>query len=73
MIVEEAAEILEPHIVTALTRDCQHLILIGDHCQLKPSTTVYELGRKYRMDVSLFERLVKNGVGYCTLKVSGNF
>lgn len=70
VIVEEAAEILEAHIVTALTRDCQQLILIGDHKQLKPSTTVYELGRKYRMDVSLFQRLIENGVGYCTLKVT---
>nr|CAD7448951.1 unnamed protein product [Timema bartmani] len=29
VIVEEAAEVLESHIVASLTKDCQHLILIG--------------------------------------------
>lgn len=31
VIVEEAAEVFEAHIVTALTEKTQHLILIGDH------------------------------------------
>lgn len=29
VFIEEAAEILEPHIVAALTTSVQHLILIG--------------------------------------------
>lgn len=29
VVVEEAAEVLEAHIVTALSKKCQHLILIG--------------------------------------------
>ena len=29
VIVEEAAEVLEAHIITALSSSCQHLILIG--------------------------------------------
>lgn len=29
VIVEEAAEVLEAHVVTALSASCQHLILIG--------------------------------------------
>lgn len=29
VIVEEAAEVLEAHIIASLTRHCQHLILIG--------------------------------------------
>ena len=32
--------------------------MIGDHQQLRPSTTVYELAKKYHLDVSMFERLV---------------
>lgn len=35
VIVEEAAEVFEAHIVSALSEDCEHLILIGDHVQLK--------------------------------------
>jgi hypothetical protein len=64
VIVEEAAEVLEAHIITALTKDTQHLILIGDHQQLRPSTAVYALSKKYNLDVSLFERMTKNEVPY---------
>ncbi|XP_053401641.1 NFX1-type zinc finger-containing protein 1-like [Mercenaria mercenaria] len=67
IIVEEAAEVLESHIVTTLNKSCQHLILIGDHKQLRPSTTVYALAKKFNMDISLFERMVRNGIPCVTL------
>ncbi len=38
VIVEEAAEVLEAHIVTALSAATKHVILIGDHQQLRPGT-----------------------------------
>ncbi|CAK8681019.1 unnamed protein product [Clavelina lepadiformis] len=62
VIVEEAAEVLEAHIVTSMPKTTEHLILIGDHQQLKPSPTVFELARKYHLDISLFERMIKNGI-----------
>lgn len=34
VIVEEAAEVLEAHTITTLSKACQHLILIGDHQQV---------------------------------------
>ena len=68
-IVEEAAEVLESHIVTSLTPGCQHLILIGDHQQLRPNPTVYELAKDYNLDVSLFERMVENGMPYERLRL----
>lgn len=41
VIIEEAAEVLEAHTITSLSKDCQHLILIGDHQQVrKPHTTL---------------------------------
>ncbi|RIA83764.1 P-loop containing nucleoside triphosphate hydrolase protein [Glomus cerebriforme] len=58
MIIEEAAETLEAHIVAALTPATEHLILIGDHQQLRPSVSVHEL-ESHKLNVSLFERLVK--------------
>ncbi|XP_026856434.2 NFX1-type zinc finger-containing protein 1 [Electrophorus electricus] len=58
VIVEEAAEVLEAHTITTLSPDCQHLILIGDHQQLRPSATVYELAQNFNLEVSMFERLV---------------
>ena len=62
VIVEEAAEVLEGHVITALSSGTDHLILIGDHKQLKPNPAVYELARHYNLDVSLFERMVNNGL-----------
>jgi len=34
VVVEEAAEVLETHTVSSLTRHCQHLILIGIYIYL---------------------------------------
>ena len=62
VIVEEAAEVLEAHIVTSLSKGCEHLIMIGDHQQLRPSPAVYKLAKTYHMDISLFERMVKNNL-----------
>ncbi|KAK4298586.1 hypothetical protein Pmani_029078 [Petrolisthes manimaculis] len=68
VVVEEAAEILEAHVLTSLSAKCQHLIMIGDHQQLRPSATVYELAIKYGLETSLFERMIKNGLAYDTLE-----
>ncbi|XP_067904238.1 NFX1-type zinc finger-containing protein 1 [Heterodontus francisci] len=67
VVVEEAAEVLEAHLITTLSNACQHLILIGDHQQLRPSATVYDLARNFYLEVSLFERLVKVNVPYVRL------
>ena len=69
VIVEEAAEVLEGHIVTSLSDECEHLILIGDHKQLRPSPTVYKLAKKYNLDLSLFERMINNKVKYESLEI----
>ena len=60
VIVEEAAEVFEAHIVSSLSPSCEHLILIGDHVQLRPNPAVYKLAQQYSLDVSLFERLINN-------------
>ncbi|KAI8979973.1 RNA helicase [Pilobolus umbonatus] len=67
LVVEEAAEMLESHIVSALTTSLEHLVLIGDHQQLRPSTSVHELGDLHSMAVSLFERLVMNSFPFTRL------
>uniref|UniRef100_A0A1I8NZ09 AAA+ ATPase domain-containing protein n=1 Tax=Stomoxys calcitrans TaxID=35570 RepID=A0A1I8NZ09_STOCA len=60
VIFEEAAEILESHIVACLTPYTQHVIMIGDHQQLQPYTSNYQLQQMSHMNISLFERLFKN-------------
>ena len=69
VIVEEAAEVLESHIVSALNAGTQHLILIGDHKQLKPKPNEYRLVTQYNMDISLFERLIRNNFPHATLNI----
>ncbi|XP_013401833.1 NFX1-type zinc finger-containing protein 1-like [Lingula anatina] len=68
IIVEEAAECMESHIISSLTESTQHLILIGDHQQLKPRPAVYALAKKYKLEVSLFERLINNKLPYVCLQ-----
>ncbi|XP_058830209.1 NFX1-type zinc finger-containing protein 1 [Topomyia yanbarensis] len=67
VLIEEAAEVLESHIVASLTPATEHCILIGDHFQLKPPTSVYALSRHYQMDISLFERMIRNNVNSALL------
>ncbi|CAJ0905633.1 4526_t:CDS:10 [Entrophospora sp. SA101] len=65
VICEEAGEVLEAHILCSLAPCTQHLILIGDHQQLRPQCATYDLsvesetGKQYGLDISLFERLVE--------------
>ncbi|KFY14961.1 hypothetical protein V491_05834 [Pseudogymnoascus sp. VKM F-3775] len=69
MLCEEAGEVLEAHTLTAFLPGVEHVILIGDHEQLRPQINNFELqhdnarGMKYSLDISLFERLVKPQTG----------
>lgn len=70
VLVEEAGEILESHILTALGPDTKQLILIGDHNQLRPKVNFalsVEKGDGYDLNRSLFERLVGRGYPHHTL------
>ncbi|KEQ92875.1 hypothetical protein AUEXF2481DRAFT_68062 [Aureobasidium subglaciale EXF-2481] len=64
LLCEEAGEVLESHLLTALLPSVEHAILIGDHLQLRPHIQCYDLsqesiqGQQYSLDTSLFERLV---------------
>ena len=67
VIVEEAAEILEPSLLAALTPSIEHLILIGDHKQLRPQVDTYELCKNFQFDVSMMERLIESGFPFKSL------
>ena len=69
IIIEEAAEVLECHIVTTLTASTQQIIMIGDHQQLRPKPNDYHLATDCNLEVSLFERLIKNKLPFATLEV----
>ncbi|KAJ6113799.1 hypothetical protein N7523_007116 [Penicillium sp. IBT 18751x] len=62
IICEEAAEVMEAHVISALMPGVEHFIQIGDHRQLRPQILNYSLsletptGRAWQLDRSQFER-----------------
>ncbi|KAI9832987.1 MAG: hypothetical protein M1826_000766 [Phylliscum demangeonii] len=68
LLVEEAAETLEGQITAGCVDSLEHLILVGDHKQLRGHCAVHELeGEPYNLGISMFERLIINGVEFSTL------
>ncbi|KAG2138479.1 P-loop containing nucleoside triphosphate hydrolase protein [Suillus clintonianus] len=71
LLVEEAGEILESHVLTAMSENTSQMILIGDHKQLRPKVNNYKLtvekGDGFELNRSLFERLVLRGFPHETL------
>ena len=41
--MEEAGEVFEAHVLASLAPTVEHLILIGDHEQLRPKPQLYAL------------------------------
>ena len=68
VIVEEAAEIMESSLVAALGESVKHLIMIGDHKQLRPQVDTWELRRDYKLDVSMMERLIRSKYPFKALR-----
>lgn len=68
VLIEEAAETFEAHVVTACFDTVEHLILVGDHKQLRGHCAVRELeGEPFNLEVSLFERMINNRIEYSQL------
>lgn len=65
-VFEEAAEIAENHVLACLTPYTQHVILIGDHKQLKPYMGTHTL---QDVQMSLFERLITHHFPFTMLNV----
>ncbi|KAF8588736.1 hypothetical protein K439DRAFT_1651802 [Ramaria rubella] len=76
LLVEEAGQVLEAHILGSLADSVDHLVLIGDPLQLRPNLANYHLSvdskrgeALYRFDVSLMERLSSFGLKMSQLEV----
>ena len=68
VLIEEAAETLEAPVTAACFESLQHLILVGDHQQLRGHCAVQDLeGPPFNLDVSGFERLVMNNIEFSQL------
>lgn len=68
VLIEEAAEVMEAPVAVSCLPSLQHLILVGDHKQLRPHCNMKSHEDKpFYLNVSLFERMVNNQVEYDTL------
>jgi hypothetical protein len=76
VICEEAGEVMEPHMVSALLPSVEHFIQIGDHQQLRPQINNFKLslesreGRLHQLDRSQFERLSVRQPGKASFPVA---
>lgn len=65
VLIEEAAETLEAPVISTCVPSLQQLVLVGDHQQLRPHCNVKaHEGKPYHLNISLFERMVRNHVEY---------
>lgn len=65
LLVEEAAEIMQPLLLAAAPSSILHFVQIGDHQQLRPIVENEELNAVH-LDVSMMERFVNLGEQHCT-------
>lgn len=77
VICEEAGEVMEPHIISALLPAVEHFIQIGDHQQLRPSINNFQdlslesdQGILYQLDRSQFERLSVGELGRPSMPIA---
>lgn len=72
VILEEAGQIPESHSATSILSGVQHVIMIGDHLQLRTHTNLAELtsgncnGKTFALDLSVLERMI---TGYYSHKI----
>ena len=69
IVVEEAAEVLEPQLLAAIGTWTEYMLLIGDHQQLRPPVDTYHLRKEYNFDISMMERLINNKLPFTTLEM----
>ena len=70
VLLEEAAEALEPHSLVACMPSVEHLVMVGDHMQLRGHVNSSLLEKlPFQFNRSLFERLVVAGLENSVLGV----
>ena len=65
--MEGCEQVLESHLIVALSAATKHLILTGDMRMARHGTPVARLAKQFRLDVSMLDRLAHNGVDCASL------
>jgi len=68
VVLDEGSQCAEPEALIPLTKGACHVVLVGDHFQLPPVVQSQEAAAK-GLDLSLFERLMQQGVPSALLQV----
>ena len=61
VLIDECTQATETAVLVPISRGCQQLILVGDHCQLPP-TVISDVAMEKGLAVSLFSRLADQQV-----------
>jgi len=61
VLIDEATQATEPSALVPIVKGTRQLILVGDHRQLPPTVTS-QRAEEGGLDISLFERLLSNGL-----------
>ena len=61
VLIDECTQATETAVLVPISRGCQQLILVGDHCQLPP-TVISDVAMEKGLAVSLFSRLADQKV-----------
>ncbi|XP_014490126.1 probable helicase MAGATAMA 3 isoform X1 [Vigna radiata var. radiata] len=67
VIIDEAAQAVEPATLVPLANQCKKVFLVGDPAQL-PATVISDIAKNHRYGTSLFERLMEAGYPVKMLK-----
>lgn len=70
LVIEEAAEVLEAHVLACLSEDVEQLILIGDHLQLRPKVETYAVS--YRAQIQGGFCFALEGLTYLYIVTAAN-
>lgn len=66
IIVDEAAQVIEPAVILPLGKGAVQAVMVGDQCQL-PATVLSQEAQKKGLDISMFDRLLSMGMEYSML------
>eukprot|EP00930_Biecheleria_cincta_P039257 TRINITY_DN27000_c0_g1_i1.p1 TRINITY_DN27000_c0_g1~~TRINITY_DN27000_c0_g1_i1.p1 ORF type:complete len:1619 (-),score=376.47 TRINITY_DN27000_c0_g1_i1:52-4908(-) len=61
IVVDEAAQVMEPAVILPLGKGAVQAVMVGDQCQL-PATILSREAQKGGLDISMFDRLMSMGM-----------
>eukprot|EP00929_Paragymnodinium_shiwhaense_P075401 TRINITY_DN3854_c0_g1_i1.p1 TRINITY_DN3854_c0_g1~~TRINITY_DN3854_c0_g1_i1.p1 ORF type:complete len:1545 (+),score=454.06 TRINITY_DN3854_c0_g1_i1:54-4637(+) len=66
IVIDEAAQVIEPAVILPLGKGAVQAVMVGDQCQL-PATVLSQEAQAAGLDISMFDRLLAMGMEYTLL------